>query len=181
MLAMIILIGPSASGKTEIAKILIKDYGFKKFVTTTTRSPRLNEINDMDYHFISINDFNNKISNKKFIEYVFYNDNYYGTTLEEIDDNKVLILEPKGLKEFLKLNDKNIVSFYIDASKETRYKRMVERKDKEEEILKRIHNDDKYFAESKKDVDYIIDNNSNETSLNKIAAQIYTLYINKIK
>lgn len=178
---MIILIGPSASGKTEIAKLLIKNFNFKKFVTTTTRLPRVNEINDIDYHFISVNEFNNKIKDNKFIEYVFYNDNYYGTTLEEIDNNKVLILEPKGLKEFLKLNNKNIVSFYIDASKETRYKRMVDRKDNENEILKRINSDDKYFEESKKDVDYIIDNNSNATSLNDITDKIYNLYINKIK
>lgn len=178
---MIILIGPSASGKTEIAKLLIKNFNFKKFVTTTTRLPRVNEINDIDYHFISVNEFNNKIKDNKFIEYVFYNDNYYGTTLEEIDNNKVLILEPKGLKEFLKLNNKNIVSFYIDASKETRCKRMVDRKDNENEILKRINSDDKYFEESKKDVDYIIDNNSNATSLNDITDKIYNLYINKIK
>ena len=42
---MIILIGPSASGKTEIAKYLISTFSFNKFVTTTTRTPRIGEIN----------------------------------------------------------------------------------------------------------------------------------------
>lgn len=89
---MIILIGPSASGKTEIAKYLISTFSFNKFVTTTTRTPRVGEINDVDYHFINKDKFNDLVSNNKFIEYVNYNDNFYGTTLEEIDDKKVLIL-----------------------------------------------------------------------------------------
>ena len=46
---MIILVGPSASGKTEIAKILIKEYGYQKFVTTTTRNIRINEKDNVDY------------------------------------------------------------------------------------------------------------------------------------
>ena len=47
---MIILVGQSASGKTSIAKDLIERYGFKKFVTHTTRKPRIGEIQDIDYH-----------------------------------------------------------------------------------------------------------------------------------
>ena len=54
---MIILVGPSASGKTEIAKILIKEYGYQKFVTTTTRNIRINEKDNADYHFINKEQF----------------------------------------------------------------------------------------------------------------------------
>ena len=102
---MIILVGPSASGKTEIAKILIKEYGYQKFVTTTTRNIRINEKDNVDYHFINKDQFINKIKNDEFIEYVSYNDNFYGTEKKEIDKNKVLIVEPQGLKHFKTLND----------------------------------------------------------------------------
>ena len=54
---MIILVGASASGKTEIAKLIIKKYGFKKMVTTTTRPMRAGEVADIDYHFISKEEF----------------------------------------------------------------------------------------------------------------------------
>ena len=54
---MIILVGASASGKTEIAKILYKK-GYKKCVTTTTRQIRPSEVNGIDYHFITKEDFN---------------------------------------------------------------------------------------------------------------------------
>ena len=60
---MIILIGPSASGKTSIAKELIEKYNFKKFVTNTTRKMRVGEINDIDYHFITKEQFLDKLKN----------------------------------------------------------------------------------------------------------------------
>ena len=50
---MLIIIGPSASGKTECAKILEKKYNLKKVITHTTRLPRINEINNIDYHFVN--------------------------------------------------------------------------------------------------------------------------------
>ena len=50
---MIILIGPSASGKTEIAQILEKNYNLKKVITHTTREKRINEKENVDYYFVS--------------------------------------------------------------------------------------------------------------------------------
>ena len=47
---MLVFIGASASGKTEIVKILIRDYGFNKIITHTTRKKRKNEIDGIDYH-----------------------------------------------------------------------------------------------------------------------------------
>ena len=64
---MIILVGPSASGKTEIVKYLIKYFSYTKFVTTTTRNIRVNEINGVDYNFISTAEFLDKIKNNEFI------------------------------------------------------------------------------------------------------------------
>ena len=50
---MIVLVGASASGKTELAKQLYQTYGYKKCITTTTREPRKNEVDGIDYHFLS--------------------------------------------------------------------------------------------------------------------------------
>ena len=49
---MIILVGASASGKTEVAKELKKKYDIQKVVTHTTRTRRAQEIEDVDYHFV---------------------------------------------------------------------------------------------------------------------------------
>ncbi len=177
---MIILVGPSASGKTEIAKLLIKNYGFSKFVTTTTRPMRVGETNDVDYHFISIQDFERYIHENRFIEYVIYNANFYGTYKDEISDDKVLIVEPKGHKAFNDLNNPNIISFFIDSPKSVREARMIERKDKADDIYKRLSLDDVYFAESKNHVNEIVENDGSK-SLEEITKHIYESYKSMLK
>ena len=65
---MLVLIGASASGKTEIAKLLTTAFGYKKIVTNTTREKRVNEINGVDYNFLSYDDFLDKKNRNYFIE-----------------------------------------------------------------------------------------------------------------
>lgn len=175
---MIILIGPSASGKTEIAKKLISTFGYKKFVTTTTRNKRAGEIDGVDYYFISVDKFKENLANNKFIETTIYNNNYYGSYKSEMDDNKVLIVEPNGLKAFQSLNDPHIISFFIDSSEEDRYERMLKRGDEINDIKRRLHNDRKLFYENIKTDFRIINKNK---SLEELSIDINNLYLKKIK
>ena len=175
---MIILIGPSASGKTEIAKKLISTFGYKKFVTATTRNKRVGEIDGIDYYFISVDEFKENLANNKFIETTIYNNNYYGSYKSEMDDNKVLIVEPNGLKAFQSLNDPHIISFFIDSSEEDRYERMLKRGDEINDIKRRLHNDRKLFYENIKTDFRIINKNK---SLEELSIDINNLYLKKIK
>ena len=54
---MLVLVGPSASGKTESAKIMMNKYPISRVVTCTTRPQRINEIDEFDYHFLSCEEF----------------------------------------------------------------------------------------------------------------------------
>lgn len=175
---MIILIGPSASGKTEIAKKLISAFGYKKFVTTTTRNKRVGEIDGVDYYFISVDEFKENLANNKFIETTIYNNNYYGSYKSEMGDNKVLIVEPNGLKAFQSLNDPHIISFFIDSSEDDRYERMLKRGDEINDIKRRLHNDRKLFYENIKTDFRIINKNK---SLEELSNNINNLYLKKIK
>ena len=100
---MIILCGPSASGKTEVAKLLASKYNIKKAITNTTRPIRINEVNHVDYHFTSKEEFLELASKDYFVETACYNNNYYGCAKNEVADNKAVILEPQGVINFLKL------------------------------------------------------------------------------
>ena len=175
---MIILIGPSASGKTEIAKKLISAFGYKKFVTTTTRNKRVGETDGIDYYFISVDEFKENLANNKFIETTIYNNNYYGSYKSEMGDNKVLIVEPNGLKAFQSLNDPHIISFFIDSSEDDRYERMIKRGDEINDIKRRLHNDRKLFYENIKTDFRIINKNK---SLEELSNDINNLYLKKIK
>lgn len=172
---MLILVGPSASGKTEATKILIEKYNLKKLVTYTTRNMRIHEVNGKDYHFISKEDFLNKINSDFFIEYVEYNGNYYGTSKEDLSSDKVVILEPAGVKAYVNKAKDLIKICYLRTSIDYRLKRMIERHDDPKEIEKRIQNDDKIFNQELETLaDWVID--SNEISLNDLTEKIYQLY-----
>lgn len=172
---MLVIVGPSASGKTQIVNQLIKTYHMKKMVTYTTRPMRVNEVNGIDYHFITTEDFQNKINQQFFLEYVCYNGFYYGTAKNELTNDKVVIIEKEGLKTYIKQARNLITIVYIQCSKEIRRLRMIARHDEPENISKRLLNDDQIFnQELKKLADLIIDtSNSNIYEDAKIIYQYY--------
>ena len=83
----IICSGPSGSGKSSLVDFVLKKekkIGFA--ISATSRLPRKNERNGIDYYFLSLNEFKKKIRNNEFIEYEeVYNGIYYGTLKSEIE------------------------------------------------------------------------------------------------
>jgi guanylate kinase len=172
---MLILIGASASGKTEIAKILIKKHGFFKMVTTTTRKKRKGEINHVDYNFISLKKFEKMKQENKFLETVKYNNNYYGTPTKGADINKVLIVEPEGANSIYEKGLENIVFFLLETDEETRKNRMLQRGDNLIEVLDRLSKDDQIFAANKlKHIDYKMNTSTlNQDDLADVIKDLY--------
>ena len=77
---MVVLSSPSGVGKTTLTKKLQQKYSnFKISVSHTTRSPRPNEVDGVDYNFISKEKFEELIKKRKFYEYAKIFNNYYGT------------------------------------------------------------------------------------------------------
>ncbi len=176
---MIILCGASASGKTVTALELQRKYGLKKAITTTTREKRVGETDGVEYFFISKDEFQKRLSENKFVESSIYNNNYYGCGLDQVSDDKVVVLDPNGLHSFKKLKNKNIVTFLLIADEKTRRDRMVSRGDKEENIKTRLTNDVIDFSMEKiGQVDFII--KTSDKSIEEIADIIYDCYKKKI-
>lgn len=176
---MLILVGPSASGKTSIGKILEDVYGIKKVVTYTTRDKRDGEVDGVDYHFLTKEDFLIKRNEHFFFETIEYNNNLYGTSIESINDNSYIILDPNGLKIYQNSQFKTI-SFFLDCSKELRLKRMSIRGDKKKEAKERVELDDKTFQISQvSSADYFVD--VNKDSIPLIAKKIYLVYKDEIE
>lgn len=177
---MLILIGPSASGKTEVAKLLAKKYNITKIVTYTTRAPRINEINGVDYNFVSVEEFAKLTQEDFFVETTYYNSNYYGTAKNDIKDDKCVILDPNGLKSFLALNDERIVSIFLDSDEKTRFNRMLLRKDSVEDAEKRLVNDRIAFnLANLHGISFIV--NSGDITLTDLTDQVIELYQGVLK
>ena len=178
---MIVLAGASASGKTEVAKVLAKKYGITKIVTTTTREKRTGEVNGVDYFFVTKEQFERMIIEDKFVEYTLYNGQLYGSTKDQISNDKCVVIDPAGLRSYINLNNKDIVTFYLEADEVTRHNRMVFRGDSPEKIKSRIANDRIAFKkENIAKVDYVIDSSNNKT-IEQVAEDIYQHYINHKK
>ena len=83
---MVILSSPSGVGKTTLTKKIQQKYhSFKISVSHTTRAARSNEVNGVDYYFVSQLEFEKLIKEKKFYEYAKIFENFYGTLKENVD------------------------------------------------------------------------------------------------
>ncbi len=110
----IIISGPAGSGKNTVAERLMSEFPkVKRVITTTSRPPRGQEVDGVDYHFLSPEDFERDISKDKFYEYAKVHDRYYGTSKKAISDNLakgddlVLIIDVQGAKTWKKIAKDN--------------------------------------------------------------------------
>ncbi|MGI6767911.1 MAG: guanylate kinase [Bacilli bacterium] len=173
---MLILIGPSASGKTEVAKILISKYGMQRLVTYTTRKKRVGEIDGRDYHFLTVPEFLKLNAEGEFVETTLYNGNYYGSRKKDVSFEKVVILDPNGLRCYAEKLKGKITAIFLKTPKEVRKERMILRGDDPELIKLRLKKDDEIFQSSKLPLDFIVPNNG--IDLETLAIYVYNLYCN---
>tara|TARA_Y100001935_G_scaffold64638_2_gene54303 strand:- start:3170 stop:3769 length:600 start_codon:yes stop_codon:yes gene_type:complete len=132
---LIIISSPSGTGKTSVCKKITSiDKKIKLSVSHTTRAPRDNEIDGVDYIFISNDKFHNKILDQSFLEYANVFGNYYGTSksnVEEIltkDFDVLFDIDWQGASQILKSNLAKIVTiFLVPPSKESVLERLKKR------------------------------------------------------
>ena len=177
---MVILSSPSGVGKTTITKKIQQKYPtFKISVSHTTRLPRSNEVNGVDYNFITNNEFKKLINEKKFYEYAKIFDNYYGTLKKNVDDlilNNDLIfdIDWQGTKQLSKFKNLKLIKIYLITSnkKELKERLVARNQNSKEEVEKRF----KSFEEDVKhwnDYDYIIINKNLDICFKQIENIIF--------
>lgn len=179
---MIVLTGPSASGKTATCLYLQAHFGIKKVITHTTRQRRKGEVNNVDYHFVTIDEFRKRKANDEFIETTFYNGNYYGTSRKEVQIDKCRAVEGAGAKTYKSFHDPKIVLFYRLLDEQTRRERRESRGDDPEKIKSRLLNDEKSFRlddERKQIVDVYVD--TKKYDIPSVSEFIYNKYLEVLK
>ena len=162
---MVILSSPSGVGKTTLTKKIQQKYqSFKISVSHTTRPPRSNEVDGVDYHFVSTNEFENLIKQKKFYEFAKIFENYYGTLKNNVDEdiknNDILFdIDWQGTKNLSKFKNLNLIKIYLIAdNKYELKKRLIKRNQNTgEEIEKRFNSFDEDIKHWN-DYDYIVIN-----------------------
>jgi len=158
---MIVLVGASASGKTELAKILYQKYNYHKVVTTTTRLPRIGEKNGLDYYFLTQLEFKELELQNAFIEVSSYNSQWYGIQKKDVDIQGVVIVEPNGANALVDKLGHDAYVVYVEATEKTRMTRMLQRGDQLAKVHDRIRFDQNVFLiDSFKKIDLKLANES---------------------
>jgi|TARA_B100000959_G_scaffold270317_1_gene317000 guanylate kinase len=172
---MVILSSPSGAGKTTIAKKIQQKYQtFKISVSHTTRKPRSNEIDGVDYYFISHEKFKKFISEGKFYEYAKIFDNYYGTLKETVDQtikkNDIIFdIDWQGTQQLSKFKNLKLIKIYlIPPNKDELKQRLIKRnQDSPQEVERRFKAYDNNIQHWK-DYDHIIINDNLENCYKQI-------------
>jgi guanylate kinase len=174
---LLVLAAPSGSGKTTLVHRLLKEFPKLAFsVSATTRKPRLNEQDGIDYHFLSLTEFKRKINSDFFLEWEeVYENNFYGSLKSDVkklwDKGQTVVFDIDvyggiRLKEKYDLNTLSI--FIMPPSIEVLEDRLRKRgADNEERIHDRL-------AKAKEEIsfaanfDHVVVNDQIETAFKQI-------------
>ena len=173
---MVVLSSPSGAGKTTISKKIQQKYqNFKISVSHTTRKPRPNEIEGIDYFFLTKEQFESKVKNNEFYEHAEIFGNYYGTSKEIVinllkNKNDILFdIDWQGSEQLSQHKELKLTKIFIlPPNKEELRNRLIQRnQDKQDVVFERLEsyeNDLKH----QKDYDFIVINDNLETCFKKV-------------
>ena len=184
MIKSIIFAAPSGSGKTTIVKHILSKYPNIEFsISVTTREPRYNEKNGVDYHFLSIDSFKQMIDLGYFLEYQeVYKDQFYGTlksdVIEKWNNGKIVMFDIDvvggvNLKKIL--GDESLSIFVKAPSIKELENRLINRKTEDIDKIKiRV---DKAIEEMafENDYDFVVINENIDNAIKQSETKIESI------
>lgn len=176
----LLISGPSGAGKSTLLAKLTREFKDELYfsVSCTTRKPRNGEINGVDYHFISEDDFKKGIEKGMFLEYAFVHSHYYGTRADEayeaLKNGKIVIFDI-DVQGFHLVRDKLegfITSIFITSKNAKELKNRLLSRNANDDIEKRLNNA-KSEMKALNEYDYLIINED----LNRSYEQLKSIFM----
>ena len=175
---LIVISSPSGAGKTSICKELLKlDRKIRPSISVTTRKPRNNETDGVDYIFVSDDDFNEQISKGNFLEYANVFSNKYGTlasTTEKLlsDNYDVLFdIDWQGTQQLSQNNNNILTIFILPPNKAEIERRLKKRETENSESINIVSERMSKFEDELshwKEYDYVVTNDDFEKCISEI-------------
>lgn len=181
----IAVMGQAGAGKDSFVHALIAgNYfpGAKEIVSCTTRPIRENEIDGINYHYLTNEEFTKQVLNGEMLEATVFNNWCYGTSIKNLDENtlNIGVFNPEGIEILQEVNNIDLTIIYIVASDKVRLLRQLNREENPncDEIVRRYGADKKDFRQERIDAinpDYKILNNGDKT-IDLLAQEFATAY-----
>ena len=175
---LIVVSAPSGCGKGTILSEVLKDDRFYYSVSATTRSPRLGEVNGVTYHFITKQDFEERIKNNAMLEYAEYCGNYYGTPKKEIDEmreqgkNVILEIEVQGAMKVREICPDAVFIFVLPPSVAELERRLKKRATETDDVIAQRVSQARSEIELARKYEYVVVNTALEDAINDFKAVI---------
>ncbi len=176
---LLVISGPAGTGKgTVVSNILARSDDFALSVSATTRAPRYNEVDGVQYHFLTRTQFEQKIEDGQMLEYAEYVGNYYGTPRERVMEmletgtNVILEIEVVGAMKIKKLIPDSVAVLLLPPDFKTLEERLRGRKTNTEEDIQNRLQQAKLEIGNFANYDYIVineDGASDEAALRIIS------------
>lgn len=170
-----IVSAPSGAGKTSLVSKLVElDSHIKVSVSSTTRPSRNGEVDGVNYHFLSVAQFEAKIAEGDFLEHAQVFDNYYGTSKSAVEEqlkagkDVILEIDWQGAQQVRKLIPQAISIFILPPSLEELQRRLTSRGTDSDEVIARRMRDAVNEMSHYHEFDYIVINNHFETALKQL-------------
>ncbi len=167
-----IISAPSGAGKTSLVSQLIGlDSSIAVSVSCTTRPMRPGEVDGVNYHFLTVEEFETKIQEGDFLEYAKVFDNYYGTSRSsvkaQLNAGKDVILEIdwQGAQQVRRLMPQVTSIFILPPSMNELHRRLKARGTDDDDVIERRMKDAINEMSHYKEFDYLVINNHFETTL----------------
>lgn len=173
----IILSGPSGSGKGTVIKRLLKNPSLFLSISATTRAPREGEVDGQQYYFLSREEFLERLQNGGMLEHNLYCGNYYGTPQKEVEfqlSNRKDVLLEIDVNGAMKVKEKlpAVTIFLLPPNRQELQNRLESRGTESDEVIAcRL---EEAIAELKRieEYDYVVVNDDVDTAVSQIEAII---------
>ena len=138
-----IISAPAGTGKTTLVNMLEAEFScVVKSISCTTRQPRPGEVNDVDYHFLTVEQFEAKVRKGDFLEHALVFGNHYGTCREDVIKEQekgkhvILVIDTQGAMQ-LRANVPATFVFIKPPSMQALRERLAKRKTESMEVMER--------------------------------------------